>query len=431
MKKIISLLLALIMVFSLAACGASKEADTGLSGSKGDGGIISGIINKTESAVGMDGVMGDAEMAPMAPGESIIAPEPGGDEQKPVYVAGTLTAGEWKDAENLDFWKNLLNRNDWYQLMENRNLFTNKVVPVHVIDMEGYPCFNADVYLVDEQGNALYHAVSDAHGNAYLLYNLNKGEDEKPVSVKVEDETYPINAEGITETKLNEFTTEINDLDLMLMIDTTGSMGDELQYLQKELENVINTVAKDNQVLSIRLSVNFYRDEEDEYVVKSYDFTDDIEKAVTQLNAQRTDGGGDYPEAVHKALNNIIQEHNWRKNAVKLCFFVMDAPPHSEQEIKDINATMQKSIEAMAAEGIRLIPVASSGVDTETEFLLRSWSLMTGGTYTFLTDHSGVGNDHLEPTIGDYEVEKLNDLMVRIIREYCGAITVNIPENQQ
>ena len=108
------------------------------------------------------------------------------------------------------------------------------------------------------------------------------------------------------------------------MIDTTGSMGDELQYLQKELENVINTVAKDNQVLSIRLSVNFYRDEEDEYVVKSYDFTDDIEKAVTQLNAQRTDGGGDYPEAVHKALNNIIQEHNWRGNAVKLCFFVMD-----------------------------------------------------------------------------------------------------------
>jgi hypothetical protein len=45
---------------------------------------------------------------------------------------------------------------------------------------------------------------------------------------------------------------------------------------------------------------------------------------------------------------------------------------------------------------------------------------MTGGTYTFLTNHSGIGNDHLEPTIGDYEVEKLNDLMIRVIKEYCG-----------
>ena len=82
---------------------------------------------------------------------------------------------------------------------------------------------------------------------------------------------------------------------------------------------------------------------------------------------------------------------------------------------------MQKSIEKMSMIGIRLIPVASSGVDTETEFLLRSWATMTGGTYTFLTNHSGVGNDHLEPTIGEYEVEKLNDLMIRVINEYCGA----------
>ena len=45
---------------------------------------------------------------------------------------------------------------------------------------------------------------------------------------------------------------------------------------------------------------------------------------------------------------------------------------------------------------------------------------MTGGTYTFLTNHSGIGNSHLEPTIGEYEVEKLNDLLVRVISEYCG-----------
>jgi hypothetical protein len=101
-------------------------------------------------------------------------------------------------------------------------------------------------------------------------------------------------------------------------------------------------------------------------------------------------------------------------------FFVLDAPPHSESEIKGINTRMTETVKMAAEKGVRIIPVASSGVDTETEFLLRSWAVMTGGTYTFLTNHSGVGNDHLEPTIGQYKVEKLNECMIRIICEYCG-----------
>jgi hypothetical protein len=222
----------------------------------------------------------------------------------------------------------------------------------------------------------------------------------------------------------------IQQLDLMLMVDTTGSMGDEITYLQKELENVINRVAQDNQALSIRISVNFYRDDTDEYVVRAFDFTSDIKTAISQLNKQSADGGGDYPEAVHKALENIVQGHQWRNDAVKLCFFVLDAPPHTESEIQGINQKMTSHIMEMAKQGIRLIPVASSGVNTETEFLLRSWAFMTGGTYTFLTDHSGIGNSHLEPTIGEYEVEKLNDLMVRLIKEYCGEETGTMMPNE-
>ena len=49
---------------------------------------------------------------------------------------------------------------------------------------------------------------------------------------------------------------------------------------------------------------------------------------------------------------------------------------------------------------------------------MRSFAILTNGTYVFITDDSGVGNDHLEPTIGDFEVEKLSDLMVRLVSEY-------------
>ena len=44
-------------------------------------------------------------------------------------------------------------------------------------------------------------------------------------------------------------------------------------------------------------------------------------------------------------------------------------------------------------------------------------SICTNGTYVFLTDDSGVGDSHLEPIVGDYEVELLHDIIVRIISE--------------
>ena len=70
---------------------------------------------------------------------------------------------------------------------------------------------------------------------------------------------------------------------------------------------------------------------------------------------------------------------------------------------------------AAAERGVRIVPLAASGVDKELEFLLRFTAIATGGTYTFLTNDSGIGGNHVEPTIGEYQVEILNDLLVRVI----------------
>ena len=50
----------------------------------------------------------------------------------------------------------------------------------------------------------------------------------------------------------------------------------------------------------------------------------------------------------------------------------------------------------------------------------RQFAILTGGTYVYLTDDSGVGNGHVEASTGDPEVEKLNDLVIRLINEYIG-----------
>ena len=240
------------------------------------------------------------------------------------------------------------------------------------------------------------------------------------VSSNGEEKTYQVdNADLIDSSVITiDFSaknTAEKKLDLMFTIDTTGSMGDEIIYLQKELEDVIRRVQADCDNIPVRLSVNFYRDMEDDYVVRPYEFTSDINSALALLNKEYADGGGDYEEAVELALQSSVFDHSWDSDSIKLMFLVLDAPPHNTQTIKE---SLIKSIQKASEMGIRIIPVASSGVDKDTEFLLRSFAMTTGGTYTFLTNDSGIGGDHIEPTIGEYQVEQLNDLLVRVIEEY-------------
>ncbi len=440
MKRLLAIFLAVIMILALSACDAeySNDLNGDLAAGIENGASVGGMKGDADAPAGGDDVVGGLGGDAVIPGVEDMVPddyfdgdmeaaeEPGGadvdadgdDVQYP--SAGLLTAGEWKDVENIEFWRALLNNNEWYQLMENRDLYANNVKVVNVKDSTGAPCYNAEVKLIAGDGSVLYTAKTDVVGNAYLFYNLNN-EEKTPVKARVMGKIEHQLSGDITEIRINEKTEKVQALDLMLMIDTTGSMIDELSYLQRELEDVISRVAQSSSnTLSIRVSVNFYRDKSDDYVILPFNFTDNIDEAVRSLKAQSANGGGDYPEAVHVALDNAVYQHQWREDAVKLMFFVLDAPPHTEQEINGINAQMQKAVLKAADMGIRIIPVASSGVDRETEFLLRSYAAMTGGTYVFLTNHSGIGGDHLEPTIGEYDVEPLNECLIRVISEYCG-----------
>lgn len=340
---------------------------------------------------------------------------------QPSPQAGLLTAGAWDDNENYEFFTEVLNRQDWYTHMENYNIFPTSRIAVHVLDPDTQsPVKGASVKLLDSD-NVIFSAVTDHNGNAWLYYDINSNgasPDKITVSVANNSTEYSIeNIESQVEIQLKAPESGKKTLDLMFVVDTTGSMSDELEYLKEELNNVISRVSNANSGMNIRLSVNFYRDDGDEYIVKYFAFTNDIDKALRDLEKQYSDGGGDTPEAVHVAFDNAVNDHDWSETSVKLMFFVLDAPPHVDHQ--GVPESMLKSIESSAALGIRIIPIVASGADTETEFIMRTAAAMTGGTYTFLTDDSGIGFSHMEPTIGEYDVEALNELMIRLINEYC------------
>ncbi len=462
-KKMLAILIVITLLF-VTGCGSKKEdATAGSDGSavftskeKRDGGSASGkdalsVTSKEGSsaefkadtaetpAAGMVFGIGetmDGTYETEAPSTDAIDADDfmGPLERARDITAGVLTAGEWNDNHNWGFFTNLVTKGQLtfpsFQLSP-----LNRVV-VNVTNDIG-PVKNAKVVLYNNEGNILWESVTDYQGTAYAFYQVSNSKGS-PASVTV-------SKDGISETQILDITanqgnedgqqrqqdqqgnaaivksdvvlvtlgsvSDLKALDLMFMFDTTGSMGDELLYLQKEFEDIAQRVSDQ----STRYSVNFYRDHGDAYVVKANDFTSDIDEVMRQLNNEYADGGGDYPEAVDKALYNAVYDHVWNKESVKLLFLILDAPPHSGEQVND---TLKLAITEAARQGIRIIPIASSGVDKETETFLRTAAILTGGTYTFLTDHSGVGNSHLEPTIGSYQVELLNDCIVRLIDQY-------------
>jgi hypothetical protein len=49
---------------------------------------------------------------------------------------------------------------------------------------------------------------------------------------------------------------------------------------------------------------------------------------------------------------------------------------------------------------------------------MRLMAMATNGSYVFITNDSGVGNEHIQASVGEYQVELLNKLMVRLIKKY-------------
>lgn len=214
-------------------------------------------------------------------------------------------------------------------------------------------------------------------------------------------------------------------LDVSLVIDTTGSMGDEIAYLQKEFLALSSAIEDKYPNAAQRWSLVAYRDMGDEYVTRVFDFSDNVMEFRDKLAEQSAGGGGDFPEAPDAALAAMAQL-SWRSEdkVARLAFLVADAPHHNENA-----EAMLDAIRGARELGVHLYPVASSGVDELTEVSMRSAAQLTGGRYLFLTDDSGVGGAHKEPTIPCYFVTKLDKAILRMVNIEISGVYVEPAED--
>jgi len=336
--------------------------------------------------------------------------------------AGQITAGEWNDLQNWKDWLELTTDPDYVKMQDHWGVYPEERMSVYVQNRSNHPVVGAQVTLTDQQGEIIWEAVSDHAGHAELwpsLFASSKIENYQ-IRVNYDDEEYVKGDVKSISNGSNDITLpvdcDVRDVvDIMFVVDATGSMGDEITFLQSELNDVLDRVTADNQNISYRTGAVFYRDDTDDYLTRVSDLTHKSQETIAFISEQSAQGGGDYPEAVEAGLEEALGQ-DWSDDALsKIIFLLLDAPPHNDEKT---NQMIQEQIADASAEGIKLIPITASGINRETEFLMKYMAVVTNATYVFITDDSGIGGSHLTPLVDDFDVEKLNDLLVRLIANY-------------
>ena len=410
--RVLILFFVLTLAFFVVSCGSMKDGYDGgysESGGYGTSDIEGGLAGKTTPP---DGGVDSGEL-----------PDDGNQNK---YVPGQITSCALFDKDYFDFWKSLITQNQennqsglFFKYYSSASFKTLKHLKITLND-KAYGSIQL-INKVDEQKPVVVSsAVTDRNGVANLFYDsdanyvrVNYTKDGNATSQEFE-------YHGEEELNLsldNPQANVSNKIDVLFVVDTTGSMGDEIRYLKAEIENVIEQVQLDNEQAIIRLGLIFYRDTcdaQETYLMRTFDFTTDIEAQKRNLMQQGASGGGDYEEAVATALEEAVNMEWSDQYATKLIVHVADAPSHKSDYGKWNNA-----VQTAASKGIRIITVASSGVNHLCEYLFRSQSLITDGCYVYITNDSGIGNSHLEATVQERPVvEFLNKALIRLINGY-------------
>ncbi|UZJ57284.1 hypothetical protein CBS101457_006604 [Exobasidium rhododendri] len=174
-------------------------------------------------------------------------------------------------------------------------------------------------------------------------------------------------------TDLSDWTIEPSSekaLDLVFIMDATGSMGSYIASATKNIETICDNIIRSEQLSgpgALRVGLLAYRDhppQDHTYIVKNFGFTPEVSEMKANLKTLYASGGGDGPEAVTAALH-AVTEMEWRQRATRMAVLIADAPPHGIGEYGDGFPTGSpdghdplKIARQMAAAGIPLFMVA-------------------------------------------------------------------------
>ena len=141
--------------------------------------------------------------------------------------------------------------------------------------------------------------------------------------------------------------TSVSTLEMVFVLDTTGSMGGLLEGAKQRIWGIVNEVMQSESRPNVRIGLVAYRDRGDQYVTQVLPLTNDLDAVYTALMDYRAEGGGDTEEDVRQALLHGVRKAGWSQKSQQLSqilFLVGDAPPHQDyQDVPDALLTTDEA----------------------------------------------------------------------------------------
>ncbi|PCI37841.1 MAG: hypothetical protein COB53_05615 [Elusimicrobia bacterium] len=200
-----------------------------------------------------------------------------------------------------------------------------------------------------------------------------------------------------------EQTQKTPKVEVLFLLDTTGSMGGLIQGAKEKIWSIANEIATGNPRPEIRMGIVAYRDRTDSYITKVIDLNSDIDQVYEELLALQAGGGGDGPEHVLKALADAAQKISWDDDpsAFRVAYLVGDAPAHL-----DYNDTpgLESLTKALVAKGV-ILNTIQCGRNGNTTKQWRRIARLGDGHFLSIAQNGGVASIE---TPFDTEISRLN-----------------------
>ena len=168
-------------------------------------------------------------------------------------------------------------------------------------------------------------------------------------------------------------------IDVVFVIDATGSMADEIEQVKNHLWQTAQRVMAGTPRPDVRFGIVVYRDRTDSEHTRVVPLTRDVETIHTALMGIRAIGGGDNPEDVDAGVVLAVREMDWARDAAHLVFLIGDASAH------DYGVDRTALLAEARQREISIHTVQASGIDPRGTAQFQAIAQATGGVAEVLT----------------------------------------------
>jgi len=177
-------------------------------------------------------------------------------------------------------------------------------------------------------------------------------------------------------------------MEMVFVLDTTGSMGGLLTGAKERIWGIVNDVMQTSSVASVKVGLVAYRDRGDQYVTQVLPLTEDLDKVYSTLMEYNAAGGGDEPEDVRRALAEGVAKAGWSQASpgrAQILFLVGDAPPHDYGDEPDPLTTADRAVK----QGL-IVNTIQCGDTPSTKIVWEAIARRGQGQYFLIPQNGGV-----------------------------------------